>query len=434
MDIDACFCARLVDGNSLAPLSMVKPNYLADDWNPRLAWVIQFTKTHGVIPKRETFEVHFKIKLPKAPEPASFYAAALRKRAMGLSLKAGLLKPLTALEQQAPEKCLSELKNLLAETARNFHVTGEGGAMIEQKSIGLRKEFYLERKAKKGLLGIPCPWKTINESTLGACPGDVWMLLAKSNMGKTWLALLMANYAARMCGKRVLIASQEMTPKRLSVRVDALGAKISALRFRSGQLTTEEEAQYFAFLEKCKNPDAQKWGAISIVGQRDIQSVLDLEIALDTYTPEVVIWDSYYLIASKDWKDQSKIVSDIKSLAERRGVPIICTTQFNRTVTAADTKADQNAAGWASAVVQDVDCVIGMFQPPELKLEKTMKLSSIKVRDGIAFDDISIWWDLETMNFSEKDVASMEAYGDDPVPTTFFNKGAVEQSMDGEAG
>lgn len=434
MDIDAAFCARLVDGNSLAPLSMVKPGFFDDDWKPRLAWIVKFTKDHGVLPKRETFEIKFGIKLPKAPEPASYYASRLRSRAMALALKAGLDKPLTALQKQAPDTCLTDLKQLIGETTRNFHVTGEGASLVFSKSTGLRREFYLERKSKKGLLGIPCPWPTVNAATLGACPGDVWMLLAKSNMGKTWLALLMADYAARNCGKRVLIASQEMTPKRLSVRIDALGARISALRFRSGQLTPEEEAQYFEFLERCKKPDDYKWGEISVVGQRDIQSVLDLEIAIDTFAPDIVVWDSYYLIASKDWKDQSKIVSDIKGTAERRGLPILCTTQFNRTVTTADTKADQNAAGWASAVVQDVDCVIGMFQPPELKLEKTMKLSSIKVRDGVAFDDISIWWDLETMTFTEKDVASMEAYGDDPVPTTFFNKGAVEQSMDGEAG
>jgi replicative DNA helicase len=275
------------------------------------------------------------------------------------------------------------------------------------------------------MLGIPTPWETVNASTLGWCDGDTVIILAKSNVGKTWLALKIADYARRAQGRNVLIVSQEMPPERLFVRIDALGAGVSARRFRAGKLEPAEEARFQEHLAKDAEHAAHGWGGLTVIGQQDVRSVLDLEIQIDTYGPQMVIWDSFYLVTSKDWKDQGKLVADVKNLGERKGIPIICTSQFNRSVTSADTKADQNAAGWASAVIQDVDVVIGMFQTPEMKQQREMKLASLKVRDGEGFDDLLLTWDLEKMHFEEKlSAADVDVDLDDDLEHTgkFFNK------------
>jgi len=412
MDIDASYFSKLIQDQKPEDLSEVRRDFFVEDeWKERYDWTIEFYRKHGELPKRETFEVEFDEKLPKTYEPISFYADELRKRGLNNAIKEGLkTKTIKALETESPDDALKSMKILAADLTQSFTPASNASAMNLQLTLSQRWEMYKQRKAMEGILGIGTPWASLNEATLGWCPGDLIYILAKSSVGKTWIALILADYAQKVCGKNVLFVSQEMPPKSVSIRADSVGARVSALRFLKGELMTEEYERFKSYFQTFKKKD-NGWGAYHILGQRDVRSVLDLEIAIDTYAPELVIWDSFYLVADKKWDEQAKLVQGTKQLAEAKMVPIIGTGQFNRLVGGEDLKADQNAAAGSAAVIQDADVVLGLFQTTEMKGAHEMMMSSLKVRSGMALEDMTINWDLNTMEFHQK--ASMGPMGDD---------------------
>lgn len=414
MDIDAAFFSKLLTDKSPKNMQWVRKAFFEDsEWGERYTWVRDFYRQHGQLPTRETFEVQFKEKLPDVQEPITYYADEIRKRALYNELTSDLkAKTIKALEGADPDKALSTIKLLAAELTNRFIVPANASAMNLHKTIKKRWKMYKEREEQEGMLGIATPWESLNEATLGFCDGDCIFILAKSSVGKTWIALILSDYAQKQEGKNVLFVSQEMPPERMSMRADAVGAKVSALRFRSGELTDEEKKRYKKYLKEHNNKD-NGWGQFDILGQKDVRSSMDLEIAIDTYAPDLVIWDSFYLVADKKWEEQAKLVQDIKRLAEDKMVPIIGTGQFNRLVGGEDLKADQNAAAGTQAVIQDADIVLGLFRTAEMTQANEMLMSSLKVRDGVALDDMTFNWDLHTMEFHEK--ASVGSLDDDAV-------------------
>ncbi len=430
MDIDAAYFSKLLVEQKPEHLQKIRKAFFAEsEWSVAYSWVVEFYREHKELPKLKTFNKKFSDqlgKLPKTNEPISYYAEELRKRALNNEIKTQLKsKTIKEIESEDPDAALATLKHIAAELTHDYTPNSKISAMNLRKTLKIRWDMYKERKELDGILGISTPWESLNEATLGWCEGDCIFFLAKSGVGKTWVALILSDHAQKMHGKNILFVSQEMAPKEMSIRADALGARISGLSFLKGELSKEDESAYKEYLKKHKDPE-NGWGDFVLLGQRDVSSVLDLEIAIDTYEPDMVIWDSFYLVADKKWDEQARLVSGIKRLAETKMIPIIGTGQFNRLVAGDDIKADQNAAAGTQAVIQDADAVIGLFQTDEMKGANEMLMASLKVRSGIALEAMTINWDLNTMEFEQK--AAMPNYqnddndsDDDAYDGKFFN-------------
>lgn len=420
------FSALLASGKP-AYLRGMPPDVFEGAWRGVFDFVKRFTLAHSSLPKISTVKNRFKsLAFEKAPEPVAFYAAEVRRRHAFGVLDEGLRTSYTAKRTEDDlHGSVDALKEVVLAVERlQREQAVDGGILRVSRNTLRRKKDYLERKRKKGLLGLKTPWKSLDAVTQGWQPGDLIVLLSRSGMGKSFWAVL-CGLEVMFAGKNGLLASMEMYPKRLGIRVDALGARIGADKFRKGKLSKEEvkrlDAWYVA-LEK----NAGKWGALDICGPNEISSPLDLELTIQLGKYDFVVWDSFYLAAKKKkWEEFAQLIADVKKVATRTGTPILLTSQFNKAVQATHTRADQIAAAFTDSILHDADFVFALFQTPSMRLLKEMLFRSLKVREGIELGEMVLRWDIDGGDFSEisssvSDVAlKMDSEIDSEIPLEY---------------
>jgi replicative DNA helicase len=110
----------------------------------------------------------------------------------------------------------------------------------------MKEAFQLlqERYENQGsVTGLPTGFHDFDEMTAGLQNSDLIILAARPAMGKTTLALNMAEYAALKTKKAVAVYSMEMSASQLAFRLISSIGRINATRLRTGQLEDEDWAR-----------------------------------------------------------------------------------------------------------------------------------------------------------------------------------------------
>ena len=100
-------------------------------------------------------------------------------------------------------------------------------------------------KSTNGVTGIPTGLTDLDRMTSGLQNSDLIVLAARPGVGKTGMALHLARNAA-MAGYAVAVYSLEMQGERLADRWLTAASEISARRWRSGTVSTQELAEAHA--------------------------------------------------------------------------------------------------------------------------------------------------------------------------------------------
>ena len=90
------------------------------------------------------------------------------------------------------------------------------------------------------MTGISTGFKVLDEMTSGLQPGDLIIVAGRPSMGKTTLAVNMAENAALGSGKSAAIFSMEMSAEALTLRMISSLGRINQGRLRSGKLQEED--------------------------------------------------------------------------------------------------------------------------------------------------------------------------------------------------
>lgn len=402
MDIDAYYFGTLLDQGDPKQLKGIKKQLFDEEWQEVYKYVVGFLKQYGRLPRIETVAAQKQVELEVGSEPIRYYADELKNRSIRNDLSNGLRKNVfSALDKDDVPGAFRGLKGVVAQLSRKFYSSTETGSVSLRGNVKDRAAYYRERKSLKGLLGLETPWPTLTRVTAGWQDGDVIVFTARPEIGKTWLALITAMFST-LQGRRVLFASMEMKPKKVGIRADAIGARISSDRFRRGVLTHEEEARLRTWYKRCLKDDSM--GEFFAYGPADVESIVDLELKILEDKPDLVIWDSYYLASeTPDWKDMAQLTRDCKRLAERVDIdiPIILVTQLRRTVKKGDKRADTADLAFTQAIVNDADIILSLFRTTDMENLNEMLVRSIKIRDGIKLKELLLRWDLDLMDFTE---------------------------------
>lgn len=400
MDVDSLYFSSLLKSRKVQFLKGVESSFFDKEWEPVFTFVRKFNSRYGRLPRLGTVKDKFKDKsFLKAVEPTPFYGRELRTRhAFGL-LEEGLRTDYTPMRSANNlDGSVDALKGVIL-TIERLRQSGSKGILRLNQHTTRRKNAYKKRKKMKGLLGIKTPWLSLDAVTQGWQPGDLIVVLARAGIGKSFFVLLNA-LSAMYQSKNTLVSSMEMFPERLGIRFDGLGAKVSVDRFRKGKLLKQESkrmARWYKQLEQDKS-----LGFVDLCGPNEISSPLDLELHIQLGNYELAIWDSFYLASKKKkWEEFAQLVADLKKVAVRCGVPLIITSQFNKDVKGAHTKADQVSAAFTDSILHDADFVFALFQTPTMKVMKEMLLRSLKVREGIELNELLLKWDIDKGDFSE---------------------------------
>jgi len=433
MDGEAQYFSSLLDRGRPADLQAVQRDHLGPSWRPVYDFVLEFAREYRQLPTRPTVAAKFRCDIPDAIEPPTYYAAVVRDNAMRASMERGFEEQVVEpLSRTKPADALAGAQQVIADLRRDFKPPADHLTLNIAENVDERLADYNLRRASQNQIGIPFAWPTMTASTGGRQAGEGIVIASRPNKGKTWATVVDCQFC-RETGYNCLFVSGETAPQaakprrrghrvvrgfcircyrpgvserdecpaadirrqRLSLRFDAVGARVSAFRLLQGALQPQEFAQLQRYYEICRNPAAAGygWGRLKMVSVPAINSVSDLEMVAEECEPDAIWFDSAYVLATRYKKKRneaaSELIFDIKNMAERLGVPITISWHFNRDVNGdKDTTATQNSLALTDEISRLFDVIIGLFRPTETEDAGEAIWQTLKVRDGIRMPEL----------------------------------------------
>ena len=188
-----------------------------------------------------------------------------------------------------------------------------------------------------GVTGVPSGYADLDQKTAGLQPGDLIIIAGRPSMGKTSLALNIAEHVGMEVGLPVAIFSMEMGAAQLTMRLLGSVGKLDQHKMRIGQLEDED-------WPKLTN-------ALGVLNEAPI--FIDEGSALNSYEVRararrlhrqqgklgLIVIDYIQLMSSANEQSNenratevSEISRSLKALAKELNVPVVALSQLNRSV------------------------------------------------------------------------------------------------------
>jgi replicative DNA helicase len=124
-------------------------------------------------------------------------------------------------------------------------ILGLGEEAVQRGFVALSHVFHvtleeLEERPGSTLIGIPTGFTDLDRITHGLNKGNLIIIAGRPGMGKTSIALNMAQHVAIRERKTVGVFSLEMSQQELALRILCSEADVSFSRLRSGTLSTQQ--------------------------------------------------------------------------------------------------------------------------------------------------------------------------------------------------
>jgi replicative DNA helicase len=264
----------------------------------------------------------------------------------------------------------SSVDELLEHAERSVFSIAEGKlgrSFVELKQI-IKESLDLVdtlSKRKERITGIPTGFYDLDDLTAGLQPSDLVVIAGRPSMGKTSLALGMAQHAAVHHQKVVGVFSLEMSKAQLVLRMLSSEAHVDSHALRTGRLQKEDWWRLAEAAGRLEQAPIfiDDSGAVTVQQMRGKARRLKREHGLD-----LLIVDYLQLMQGRsDVESRQQEISDIsrslKALAKELNVPVIALSQLSRKVE--DRKppipmlADLRESG---AIEQDADLVVFIYR------------------------------------------------------------------------
>lgn len=290
----------------------------------------------------------------------------------------------------------AEIEEVLDEAERAVFDVATRGNLVVFKALGevLKSSFKeLEDRFFGGsvVTGLPTGYIDLDRITGGLQGGSLIILAARPSMGKTALALNIAQYVAIKQETPVLIFSLEMSAEQLSHRLLASEAKVNIHDMRTGALprgTWDILANAAGMLSE----------APIYIDDSSFLSTLDLRARARRFKAQhpklgLIIVDYLQLMnLSRRVENKQQEVAEIsralKGVARELNVPVIALSQLSRAVEQRQDKKPQLAdLRDSGAIEQDADLVIflyrkGYYEPDKEDGQDVADLIIAKHRNG----------------------------------------------------
>ena len=243
-----------------------------------------------------------------------------------------------------------------------------------------------------GVTGVPSGYADLDQKTAGLQPGDLIIIAGRPSMGKTSLALNIAEHVGMEAGLPVAIFSMEMGAAQLTMRLLGSVGKLDQHKMRIGQLEDED-------WPKLTN-------ALGVLNEATI--FIDEGSALNSYEVRararrlhrqqgklgLIVIDYIQLMSSANEQSNenratevSEISRSLKALAKELNVPVVALSQLNRSVESRPDKrpmmSDLRESG---AIEQDADVIMFIYRDevynPETAEKGVAEILLSKQRNG----------------------------------------------------
>jgi replicative DNA helicase len=245
------------------------------------------------------------------------------------------------------------------------------------------------RQNQGAVAGLSTGFTELDRMTTGLHPGDLVIIAGRPSMGKTSLALNIAEHAVLYEKKGAAVFSMEMPAEQLGLRVLSSFARIDMGRLRSGELEDRDWDRLVSQSGLVREAPLyiDQTGALSPLELRARARRIKARHAID-----LIIVDYIQLMQVPGTRENrtneiSEISRSLKALAKELEVPIIALSQLNRGVEQRENKrprmSDLRESG---GIEQDADLVMFIYRDevyePNSKDKGIAELIIVKQRNG----------------------------------------------------
>jgi len=215
------------------------------------------------------------------------------------------------------------------------------------------------------MTGVSTGFKLIDEMTSGLQPGDLIIIAGRPSMGKTTLAVNMAENAALGSKKSVAIFSMEMSAESLTLRMISSLGRINQSNLRSGRLHEEDWPRIDSAMTQLggANIFVDETPGLTPTEIRARARRLKRERGLD-----LIVVDYLQLMQVAGTKENrateiSEITRSLKALAKELRVPVIALSQLNRGVEKrVEKKPVMSDLRESGSIEQDSDLILLIYR------------------------------------------------------------------------
>ena len=220
--------------------------------------------------------------------------------------------------------------------------------------------------------GVATGFRGLDNLTSGFQKTDFIVIAARPSMGKTSLALTLAQHAALQNNAVVGIFSLEMSAEALATRMLCSEANVDAQKFRSGYLSNEEWSRLGKALGKLAEARIfiDDTAAISVLEMR----AKARRLATEQKQLDMIVVDYLQLMSGSSRRVESRqqevsqISRELKALAKELNVPLVALSQLSR---APENRTDHRPQladlRESGAIEQDADLVAFIYREEQYK-------------------------------------------------------------------
>lgn len=218
---------------------------------------------------------------------------------------------------------------------------------------------------KSHLTGVPTGFKDIDIMTSGLQDSDLIIIAGRPSMGKTSLALNIAEYVAIEAETPVIIFSLEMSKEQLTQRLLASRARVDLSRLRKGHLSEEDWSRLTTAV-------GTLYEAPIYIDDTPAQTALELRAKARRWKAELgfklIIVDYLQLMRGRGrTENREQEISDIsrslKALAKELNIPVMALSQLSRRTEQREGNRPQlSDLRESGAIEQDADVVMFVYR------------------------------------------------------------------------
>jgi replicative DNA helicase len=217
------------------------------------------------------------------------------------------------------------------------------------------------------ITGVPTGFYDLDRRTAGLQPGDLIVLAARPSMGKTALAINIAEHVALNEGLPVAVFSMEMGASQLAVRIVGSIGRIDQGHLRTGKLSDEEWPRLTEAIERLRNISLHIDETAGLtVGELRANA---RRLARQCGQLGLIVVDYLQLMSGSAGNDENRatelgeISRGLKMLAKELKCPVVALSQLNRSVeTRPDKRPMMSDLRESGAIEQDADIIMFIYR------------------------------------------------------------------------
>jgi replicative DNA helicase len=298
----------------------------------------------------------------------TYYARIIRERALlrrlievGNEIASSAYRP----EGRPIAELVDEAERRVFEIAERGQRRGSGFIRLSEILHSTIDRLDTLHQSQGSITGLPTGFNRLDDFTAGLQPGDLIIVAGRPSMGKTSLALNIAENAALGARKSAAIFSMEMSVEQLALRMVSSLGRVDQAHLRNGRFGDDDWPRINGAIQQMAEApiyidDTPSMTPTEVRARaRRLQRERGLDLIVVDYLQLMRVAGT----AENRATEISEISRSLKGLARELRVPIIALSQLNRSVESrTDKKPVMSDLRESGAIEQDADLILFIYR------------------------------------------------------------------------